>query len=213
MDDISPERLKLFLDDISVGSFEELLVDIGLGNRMAQLVVQHLTGQLKPQASGQKIGGVLPDPLVIKGTEGMVVRFAKCCRPIPGDEITAVFNPGKGLVVHRQECPNLERRTDGSWLDVAWEDAIEGDFSSEIRVAVGNQRGVLATVAAAIAETGSNIENVSIDERDGLTSTLNFVIEVKDRKHLANVMRHVRALPKVLRIFRSGRSGPVVKGG
>jgi guanosine-3',5'-bis(diphosphate) 3'-pyrophosphohydrolase len=143
-------------------------------------------------------------PLAIKGTEGMVVRFAKCCRPIPGDEIVGTFNPGKGIVVHRQGCRNIGefRKTGESWLDVEWEDTSASDFATEIKVEVGNKRGVLATVAAAISEMGSNIENVGMEERDGLTSTLFFVMSVKDRKHLANIMRRLRSLPSVMRITR-----------
>ena len=202
--DIPTDTIEHYLNELSFDSVDDLLGDIGLGNRMPLLVAQRLTGQ-----EGEPIPEAMhrdqpSEPLVIKGTEGLVVSYAKCCRPIPGDAITAVFNPGKGMVVHRQECPNLGERKGGeTWLDIEWERDIDVDFSTEIRISVGNQRGVLATVAAAVAEMGSNIENVSIDERDGLTSTLIFVIEVKNRKHLAGVMRRIRAVPKVIRISRA----------
>ena len=147
---------------------------------------------------------IVGQPLSIRGTEGMVVNFAKCCRPIPGDLITGIFNPGKGIVVHRQGCPNLGeyRKHGSSWLEVQWEDAVGREFSSEIHVEVGNQRGVLATVASTIADTGCNIENVAVDERDGLSSTLKFILSVRDRKQLARIMRRLRALPKVMHITR-----------
>jgi GTP pyrophosphokinase len=124
---------------------------------------------------------------------------------LPGDEIVATFSPGKGIVVHRQECRNIGefKKTGINWLDVEWEKGSTSDFSTEIKVEVGNQRGVLATVASAISEMGSNIENVGMKERDGLTSTLQFVMTVKDRRHLANIMRRLRAIPTVLRIART----------
>ncbi|MBU0500103.1 MAG: RelA/SpoT family protein [Gammaproteobacteria bacterium] len=201
---IPAERVATVLKECGAGSLQGLLVEIGLGNRMPLLVAQRLTGLE---------GGPLPEashrdryegPLFIRGTEGMVVNYAKCCRPIPGDQITAVFNPGKGMVVHRQECRNLkkERRSGETWLELDWEKVIEASFATEIRVSVGNQRGVLASVAAAIADMGSNIDNVGIEERDGLTSTLIFVIEVTDRQHLARIMRRLRSLPRVIRIVR-----------
>jgi GTP pyrophosphokinase len=143
-------------------------------------------------------------PLAIRGTEGMIVKFAKCCRPIPGDPVVALFNRGKGLVVHHQGCHNLGelRRGGNTWLDVRWADGVEGEYPTEVKVEAGNQRGVLATVAAAIAEQGSNIESVRSEERDGLTSTLRLVIHVRGRQHLARIMRRLRLVPAVMRIAR-----------
>jgi GTP pyrophosphokinase len=134
----------------------------------------------------------------------MVVKFAKCCRPIPGDPVVALFNRGKGLVVHHQSCHNLGefRHGGNTWLDVRWAEGVEGEFPTEIKVEAGNQRGVLATVAAAIAEQGSNIESVRSEERDGLTSTLRFVINVRGRQHLARILRRLRHVPAVMRIAR-----------
>ncbi|MCW8890465.1 MAG: ACT domain-containing protein, partial [Sedimenticola sp.] len=119
--------------------------------------------------------------------------------------IVAIFNPGKGIVVHRHECRNLgDFRKSDSWLDVNWEENPVGDFTTEIKVDVGNKRGALASVASAISELGSNIKNVVMEERDGLTSTLHFIVAVDSRKHLANIMRRVRQLKTVLRIHRVG---------
>ncbi len=204
LDQIDPKVLQSVLEEWQLASQSELLAEIALGNRMPLLVAQRLldqAGNPLPEADHRDHNA---DPLAIRGTEGMVVSYAKCCRPIPGDAITAVFNPGKGMVVHRQECPNLNlNRTRESWLELDWAEEIGTDFSASIRVSVGNQRGVLATVAAAIAEMGSNIDNVGLDERDGLTSTLTFVIETRGRKHLADIMRRVRAIPEVIRLHRT----------
>jgi guanosine-3',5'-bis(diphosphate) 3'-pyrophosphohydrolase len=149
--------------------------------------------------------GAVLDPLTIKGTEGMVVSFAKCCSPIPGDPVIAIFSPGRGLVVHHQECPNLGdfRRQGQSWLDVQWAEDVSGEFSTTIRVDAGNQRGMLATIASLIAEEGSNIEDVRSEERDGLSTSLRFIISVRGRKHLAHIIRRLKKVPFVLRISRS----------
>lgn len=132
------------------------------------------------------------------------MKFAKCCRPIPGDKAIASFSPGKGIVVHRQECRNIGevRKQDSHWLYVQWEARQSKTFSTEIKVETDNRRGVLATVASAISEMGSNIENVCMEEQDGLTSTLKFAISVEDRRHLASILRRVRSLAHVIRISR-----------
>jgi GTP pyrophosphokinase len=142
--------------------------------------------------------------LAIRGTEGMVVNFAKCCWPIPDDAIVGVFNPGKGIVIHRQGCPNLGdyKKHGHKWIEAEWETDVAGEFATKIRVESGNQRGVLASVASVISQQNSNIEHVGSEERDGLSSTLVFVITVKNRRHLARIMRQVRSLPSVMRINR-----------
>jgi GTP diphosphokinase / guanosine-3',5'-bis(diphosphate) 3'-diphosphatase len=142
--------------------------------------------------------------LAIRGTEGMVVSFARCCRPIPGDAIVGVFNPGRGIVIHRQGCPNLGdyKKHGHKWIETDWEPDVEGEYATRILVESGNQRGVLASVASVISQQGSNIEHVGSEERDGLSSTLVFVITVKNRRHLARIMRLLRSLPSVMRISR-----------
>jgi len=203
IDTIPESRLAPVLKDFHLASADALLAEIGLGNRMPLLVARRLTDAATDPAREEVPLEAGSAPLAITGTEGMVVRFAKCCRPLPGDEIVAIFNPGKGIVVHRQECRNLGdfRKTD-SWLDVSWEKEPVGDFTTEIKVDVGNKRGALASVASAISEMGANIKNVIMEERDGLTSTLHFIVAVDSRIHLANIMRRLRRFKTVLRIYR-----------
>ncbi len=193
------ERTQL-LAEIGVNSFDQLLEQVGLGNRMAKLVARLLVSSTEQGAADGGPAG----SLTIKGTEGMVVSFAKCCGPIPGDPVIAIFSPGRGLVVHNHDCPNLGdfRRQGQSWLDVQWADDVSGEFSTAIRVDAGNQRGMLATIAALIAEEGSNIEDVRSEERDGLSTSLRFVVTVKGRKHLAAILRRLKRVPFVLRISR-----------
>jgi RelA/SpoT family (p)ppGpp synthetase len=205
------ERLDDYLAASNVAGVEVLLADIGLGNRMPALVARRLAGDgcgeiAGKERPGDETGGH-PHRFSIKGTEGMVVNFARCCRPIPGDDIVGLFNPGKGIVVHRHECRNLgdfQNQRD-KWLDVEWASEPSADFSTEIRVEVGNRRGTLATVAAAIAERGSNIENVQSREKDGVSTALDFLLMVHSRKHLAQIMRRVRSIPAVMRIHRVPR--------
>jgi RelA/SpoT family (p)ppGpp synthetase len=205
------ERLGEYLETSNIGDAPALLADIGLGNRMPTLVARRLAGDGRGEVAEKAPPGSEaadhPQRFSIKGTEGMVVNFARCCRPIPGDDIVGLFSPGKGIVVHRQECRNLgdfQSQRD-KWLDVEWASEARGDFSTEIRVDVGNRRGALATVAAAMAEMGSNIENVQSREKDGTSSTLDFLLMVHSREHLAQIMRRLRAIPLVMRIRRVPR--------
>mgnify|MGYP001373335718 CR=1 FL=1 len=140
----------------------------------------------------------------IAGTEGMVVSYAKCCYPIPGDEIMGYLSSGRGVVIHRNSCGNLInfRKQPEKWLTVSWEMEISKDFSSQIHVDTENKTGVLAEVAATIADSESNIEQVSVLERQDDCSVLNFVLQVKDRKHLAEILRNIRKMPNVMRVSR-----------
>jgi len=205
--DIPLIKIEQTIEDFNIKSLNDLLEQIGLGNRMPMLVARRLLdaddddGQFDLSSADRKN----TQPLAIKGTEGMVVKFAKCCRPLPGDDIVAIFSPGKGIVVHRQECKNVgDLQRGDNWVDLHWAEEPEGDFTTEIKVDVGNKRGSLASVASAISEMGSNIENVEMEERDGLTSTLHFIVAVNSRKHLANIMRRLRLMRTVLRIHRMG---------
>ncbi|MES9905509.1 MAG: ACT domain-containing protein, partial [Sedimenticola sp.] len=205
LDEISKIRLEQLLADFKLKDLDALLGEVGLGNRMPLLVARRLLDRddEMPKDLAGDIYSNAP-PLAIQGTEGMVVKYAKCCRPLPGDDIVATFRPGSGIVVHRHECRNFsEFRKGASWLDVQWEKNPAGDFTTEIKVEMGDKRGVLASLAVAISEMGSNIENVNMGERDGLTSTLDFVITVDDRVHLAKVMKRLRHLKQVIRIYRA----------
>ncbi len=200
--EIDAEPLQALLSECGFESPYQLYADIGLGNRMPMLVARRLVpgdGEVvQDKESGSK-------PLAIRGTEGMVVHYARCCRPIPGDAIVGFISAGRGLVIHRNGCKNLTENRDRSdkWIDVQWQYDVQAEFTAEIRVDVANRRGVLAMIAAEISEQGSNIENVSIGERDGLETSLSFAIAVTDRNHLARVMRGIRKLQSVLKVVRT----------
>jgi len=186
------------MQDITAKSRAELLADIGLGKRFAAVVARRLIA-----ASEQALTEGNAGPIVIRGSEGMAVQFAKCCRPIPGDPIVGVIKSGQGLIVHTHDCPSLRKGRSGmdKWLDVTWDKNISRPFEVSIKLIVANQRGVLAKVAAAIAEAESNIENVHFSN-EGEYTALYFTLQVGNRQHLAKVMRGLRGIPEVVRITR-----------
>ena len=202
LDELPTERVQSLIQEFNLSSFDELLADIGLGNRVAALVAKRLlpeddSGDIaSPDASAQ--------PLLIKGTEGAVVSFGKCCRPLPGDAIIGYLNAGRGIVIHRDHCNNVAgyRKNPEKWIEVEWEPHVNADFSAELRLDVANRRGVLATIAAAISATDSNIETINTSERDGNTTTVHLLLNVHDRAHLARVMRQLRTLPEALKLAR-----------
>jgi len=197
--EIGAEQWEKLLRDAGARSRPEVFADIGLGKRLAAVVARKLLAASEQTQPEGKSG-----PIVIRGTEGMAVQFAKCCRPIPGDAIIGSIKKGQGMVVHTHDCPTAARsRTDpDKWLDVEWAPEVGRLFDVSIRVTVVNQRGVLAKVAAAIADHGSNIDNVSMDEDRSADTGMQFTLQVSDRLHLARIMRGLRHIPEVIRIAR-----------
>jgi RelA/SpoT family (p)ppGpp synthetase len=204
LDTVDKNLLKTLLEETKLKSLDALLEEIGLAKRMAPIVVRALIPQT--QAAGvPPAGHDSTTPLVIKGTEGMVVSFPKCCLPIPGDEILGYVTAGRGIVIHRQTCKNIAefRNQPEKWIDVDWADDIGRDFQSEIRLMVTNQRGALATIAGAIADQGANIENIQMTDRDDRYVSMAFLISVGNRVHLARVLRAVRSLKHITRVHRT----------
>lgn len=196
MENIPASRIAALLKEYELENFDELLSELGLGSMSALLVAQKLLQEETPNSESQ--------PLLIAGTEGMVVNFARCCHPIPGDPIHGYVSAGRGITIHQRGCKNTThlRGQHERWLDVAWAKDINRDFPVDLMVEVRNQRGVLATVASVISEAESNIDNVEVDERDGGYSHLRLIIEVTNRQHLARIIRRLRQLPMVERISR-----------
>jgi GTP pyrophosphokinase len=144
-------------------------------------------------------------PLAIHGTEGMVVSYGRCCFPIPGDQIIGVLSKGRGIVIHREGCRNFDtnRTLSDKLIDVTWASDASGEFSCLIRLDVSNKPGVLARSATVISDEGANIENVEVEDRDGLSTTISYSITVHNRDHLACIIRRLRKLPNVLSIQRA----------
>jgi len=182
---------------------EDLYLSIGLGQRLAPLVARHFV----PAGEGapHQVTATETLPLAVEGTEGLVVDYAKCCRPVPGDDIRGHVSVGRGIVIHRVECHHAQPRkgTQQDWIPLIWAEIVEGDFQAELRVKGINKRGVLASIAAEISGAESSIENVQIAEKvDTQSSDMRFVITVRNRTHLARVMRRIRNLPVVAKVMR-----------
>jgi len=197
--DMSDTHWSKLLKDTGVKTRQEILADIGLGRRLNMVVARQLA-HVGDTAAGEPATHAV---VTIHGTEGMAVQFAQCCRPIPGDPIIGVIKSGQGLIVHTHDCPTLRRGRGGAdqWLDVAWDKNINRPFDVSIKLMVTNQRGVLAKIAASIAEAEANIENINFSD-EGEYTGLHFTLEVNNRLHLANIMRSLRKIPEVVRIIR-----------
>ena len=192
-------RMRDALSRLSIDSPESLFEQLGLGERLAPLTARVLLGISEEDGIKNKTAS-----LTISGTEGLVVTYAKCCYPIPGDDVMGYLSTGRGIVIHRNNCGNLSnfRKQPDKWISVNWEKELQRTFSTQIRVETINRTGVLAEVAATIADAGSNIEQVSVADRHEDCTELTFLIAIKDRVHLAHIMRGVRKMPNVVRVTR-----------
>ena len=203
---ISDKQWQKVMRDYGAKEKADILTDIGLGKRVSLMVAHQLTAG-QPDLHGvekPKTSKVL-DSITISGTEGMAVQFAQCCRPIPGDPILGFINKEKGLIIHTHDCPTTRKfKLDpDKWLDVEWDSDDKKLFKVNVRIVVVNERGMLAKLAAGISDVGSNIDNVSVEEPDGSQyANVNFTVQVRNRVHLADLMRSLRKIPDVMRINR-----------
>lgn len=193
--------LEVLLVELDYKVKEDLFYAIGVGNQIAMVIAN----RLMVGSAGEELEKTVKNlPLPIKGTEGMVVRFAECCQPLPGDQIVGHFQQGRGILVHVSDCSKLNKgHADVSQLiALRWDEEVSGEFWVDITVEVANERGVLAALATAISDAGSNIGNITVDPRDGRHNAVTFSISVTDRSHLAKVMRRLRSNRVVLRLYR-----------
>ncbi|MDY4340731.1 bifunctional (p)ppGpp synthetase/guanosine-3',5'-bis(diphosphate) 3'-pyrophosphohydrolase [Xanthomonas sp. LF07-6] len=195
-------RLDSFLSEHRYPRLEALLADVALGNWMPNQAAQALMAYAELRGGGHSKHS--QEKILINGTERGVVSFANCCQPIPGDEIMGYHTAGKGIVVHRLDCPNLAelRKSPERWVPIGWDTSVIGDYDTALVVDVENRTGVLAQLAAAIAQSQSNIERVDYLDRDFNAAVLRFNIQVRDRNHLAEVMRRLRRLNAVQSVRR-----------
>ena len=203
--EVGAEQVDAAVQALGAESEAALFAEVGLGRRMPWLVARRLAG-------GAATSDTLPgddqaapmSSLTIRGTEGAVVTFARCCRPIPGDPIVGFASAGRGVVIHHQACHNVRefRNHPEKWIDVQWDPEAEGDYPAALSIEVMNDRGVLASVAAVISDMEASIDGIKIDEKEGVIATIRLVLGVQDRVHLARIMRRLRGLSAVLRITR-----------
>lgn len=196
------------LERMKLTSLDDLLAEIGLGNAMSVVVAKNLqqSEQNAPARTGScnSISGAR-SKLPIKGADGVLITFAKCCRPIPGDPIVAHVSPGKGLVVHHESCRNIRgyQKEPEKYMAVEWDIATEQEFVAEIKVDMFNHQGALANLTAAINTAGSNIQSLNTEEKDGRVYSAFIRLTAHDRVHLANIMRKIRVMPDVIKVHRN----------
>ena len=192
------DRLEGLCRELGIKDLETLFEQVGLGERLAPVIAGMLAQQKDPADPEER------KPLEIAGTEGMVVNYARCCYPIPGDEIVGFMSSGRGIVIHRDRCRNLAeyRKQPAKWIPVNWTRGVKAEFESEIQVRTLDRVGLLAEVAGRISAAHTNIEHVRVD-RDGDASALAFRLKVRDRRQLAQVVRSIRTIPGVVRVSRS----------
>lgn len=196
----------MLLKETHIKTVDELYAEIGLGNRAAVLVASRLHRLIHGDADieiAEKEKEKEPS-LQIEGTEGMMLEFASCCHPIPGDPVVGIMRSGKGIVVHINGCKHVSRLLSEpmNFVPLRWSDHVAGDFSAVVSVVVKNERGVLALLARAISDAESNIDNIQVDDREGCNYTVNFQLLVKNRVHLARILKNLRRVQYVMRIAR-----------
>ena len=205
IEQICDEVLKNQLAVFDLENLDELLEDIGLGNRMAYIVAKILVdpGSI-PQSKSQLDLSISEKPLSIRGSEGMVISFGKCCYPIPGDPVVGHVSSGRGIVIHNDGCPNVAeiRHESKRILEVEWDKDVSGEFTVELSVELEHHRGMIASLATAITAVEGNIEKISMMEQDSRCSVVQLLLRVRDRVHLARIIKRVRVIKGVHSIIR-----------
>ena len=194
---------KLILD-YHLDSKDNILIDIALGKRINVMVAHQLTSKIDGSKQTKKQTKFL-DVITIKGSEGMAIKLATCCHPIPGDPILGFINKDRGLIIHTHDCPGIRKfKLDHEkWVDVEWEPNPDAYFNVNLNLLVINERGVLAKITSVIADSEANIDNISVDEGDGSSfSNLRFIVQIRNRLHLADLIRNLRKISKINKISR-----------
>ena len=197
IDRLDNDRIEELLEVHQAASLDELHESIGMGDRAAMSVVKTLHPNIDEQT--HEVSAIMID-----SADGLLIHFARCCRPIPGDPIIGHSSSGKGLVVHRDTCKNVAdlRAKRENISNVAWSASVKGEFLTGLRIVVEAERGIIATIATKVADTSTSIEGIQVEERDAEHSVITLTISVKNRVHLANVMRRVRIIRSVTKVSR-----------
>ena len=199
---LKKSQIKRLLKETGASTFEYVLQQIGLGNRVPFAVANLLVPANKRVVADDKKNNTLP--VVIDASDGLLLHYGRCCHPIPGDPILGHISPGKGLVIHYESCRNLKeiRSNPEKCMPLTWSTVVKGEFPVEIKVEVTPERGFIAALASRMTEEDATIEHISVNEKDSFTSIVDVVLAVRDRIHLADIMRRARSLKPVRRIYR-----------
>ncbi len=201
LDRLSEDQLGDYLQRNHYAQLDDLLEQIARGNRLPAITAQQLLGGL---GTDPELSSSDALPVAIRGTEGFMVNYARCCHPIPGDPIEGYLSSEKGVVVHRERCKNLAEMRDKSERLVAlrWDEAVEGEYPVELRIEVENRRGMIAVIATRINSMGVNIEKISTNDKDYQFTYVDLEMMVRNRIHLAHIMKRLRAISSVRRVTR-----------
>ena len=199
---LKKSQIKGLLKETGASTFEYVLQQIGLGNRVPFAVANLLVPAGKRIVADGKKNNTLP--VVIEASDGLLLQYGRCCHPIPGDPILGHITPGKGLVIHFESCRNLKeiRSNPEKCMPLTWSTVVRGEFPVEIKVEVTPERGFIAALASRMTEQDATIEHISVNEKDAFTSIVDVVLTVRDRIHLADILRRARSLKPVRRIYR-----------
>ncbi|MGV3002148.1 bifunctional GTP diphosphokinase/guanosine-3',5'-bis pyrophosphate 3'-pyrophosphohydrolase [Vibrio sp.] len=212
LSDISEGNITHVLSDLKLKTLDELLAAIGLGELMSIVIARRLLGDADEltelpisEDEANSTSHSKKKKLPIRGAEGILLTYAKCCHPIPDDHIIAHVSPGRGLVIHRETCPNVRgyQKEPERYMAVEWSKDFEQEFITELKVDMQNRQGALADLTNVVSSTGSNIHGITTEERDGRLYTITLLLTAKDRVHLAEIMRRIRVMPHALRVRRA----------
>ena len=200
--ELKKSQIKRLLKETGAKSFEYILQQIGLGNRVPFAVANVLVPEDKRKIADGKKNSTLP--VLIDASDGLLLHYARCCHPIPGDPILGHISPGKGIVIHLESCRNLKeiRSNPEKCMSLTWSPDVRGEFAVELKVEVTPERGFIAALASRMTEKDATIERISVNEKDAFTSIVDVVLTVRDRIHLADILRRARGLKPVRRIYR-----------
>ena len=205
INDLDFRRLRQVFKELGVRRLNELLAAIGNGDLLAYVVAQKLLAADDPQYAAVEVEG--GGPIAIRGGEGLVIQYGRCCGPVPGDHIVGRMTPGRGFVVHIEACNNLgeiRRRAPHEIIPARWTTTTSGEFLTTLRINVQRRNGVVAEIAAEVTAAGAGVDGIAIEERNAEASTLVIGVTVKNRSHLARLMRRLRNVSVVINLARSG---------
>jgi guanosine-3',5'-bis(diphosphate) 3'-pyrophosphohydrolase len=203
LETVEPERMQTYLERGEYADLDFLLEDIAQGNRVATITAQHLLGQ-HTHLGDDSGNNFSAEPVAIRGTEGFMVSYAKCCHPIPGDAIAGYISSERGMVVHRDGCHNLAelRGNTEKLVPLRWDEQVEGEFNVTLRIELENRRGMIAVLATRINSMDVNILKISSEDKDYQFSYVDLEMGVQNRVHLARIMKRIRTLKEVHKVNR-----------
>ncbi|MDP2226055.1 MAG: bifunctional GTP diphosphokinase/guanosine-3',5'-bis pyrophosphate 3'-pyrophosphohydrolase [Moraxellaceae bacterium] len=206
---LAPERIASVLNDLGLPDIDALCEEIGIGNRVPQIVAARLLPDDDGSDTRGATGGANANPsarsIAIRGTEGLVITYARCCRPLPGDPIVGHLSAGRGIVIHRDSCNNILaelRDSPDKCMNLRWSEKVDREFQSELRIELVNQRGLLAEIARQVTEMDANIEGINIQEKGAHHGVMHLSLQVHNRIHLARLIKRIRIIKGVEKITR-----------